>query len=424
MSDQVVQLLTKAKKILIVPNTQNNGDILFASLALNSALTQTGRQAYILSNRLSNSALWKFKLKQFKNIHSIAAIPSRLQLTLDQKELHINDLSWELSKGKYHIYLDTGSTDALPGQVKFKQSRMDFNLIIAVGSINSNALLNAGLDPELLQNTDHLFIANTKMALNNTVIPEPQSNASKSFCLRIRDLLGKADIAIPKDSATMLLAGIISHTNTFRKSISLELFDKITELVKDGADYQAGYQLAVQDLTLKKAKLLSEILNNVKEIGPGIYFSQGALPAGQKLKLKINEVLKLAEIYDCRLAVVAVRSGAQNLVYLKSNDSKIDLKKILAELKGKGNTTQGLIITSQPLAKLREQIIALVLGIKSTPKIVTREKYEQFTPVAGTVKADGFDPLVPAAKTPEPLQLGQNQIRQSPDFSPLPSAAS
>ena len=262
------------------------------------------------------------------------------------------------------------------------------------------------------------------MALNNTVIPEPQSNASKSFCLRIRDLLGKADIAIPKDSATMLLAGIISHTNTFRKSISLELFDKITELVKDGADYQAGYQLAVQDLTLKKAKLLSEILNNVKEIGPGIYFSQGALPAGQKLKLKINEVLKLAEIYDCRLAVVAVRSGAQNLVYLKSNDSKIDLKKILAELKGKGNTTQGLIITSQPLAKLREQIIALVLGIKSTPKIVTREKYEQFTPVAGTVKADGFDPLVPAAKTPEPLQLGQNQIRQSPDFSPLPSAAS
>lgn len=425
MNDQVVSLLNKAKKILIIPNTQNNGDIFFASLALDGVLKQADKQVYILSERLNTSSIWKYKLKTFKNIHPISNIPVRLQLTLNQNRFNINNLSWEKKDGDFNIYLDTEKEVIDPGQIELQKIKMDFDLIIAIGTINGNSLVNLGLPEKILNKTTRLFITPSKIALNDLILLEPKQNELKSFSIRIKNIIEYAQIALTKDSATMILAGIITHTNTFKKSISLDLFDSVKALVKKGANYQSSYDLAVQDLTLKKAKLLSELLNNIEEKSEGIYFSQGNIPPGQKLKLKINEVLKLTEIYNCRMAVVAVKSGPQNLVYIKINDLKIDLKKILIQLKGKGNSTQGLIITTLPAAIIMDQILSIISGVKpisKSTKTIDKGKLEEYIPAKLNKTNTEFNPLAPAKQLPNPLKLVPNIIKESQDISPLPIA--
>ena len=113
------------------------------------------------------------------------------------------------------------------------------------------------------------------------------------------------------------------------------------------------------------------------------------------------------------------------LIYIKINDLKIDLKKILIQLKGKGNATQGLIITTQPANELMDQILLIISGSKPAPKTtktINKGKIEEYVPT-NTVKTNAdFNPLAPAEQLPNPLKLGPNVIRETQDISPLPTA--
>ncbi len=362
--------ISKAKRILIIPNTKHNQDIIYASLALSQYLNNEERNSYVLSNTLTIDRIWKFKIKGLKIENIYEKIPTQFAIQFKKESLEVTNVSLKTNDDVYQIILDT-KTNSISNEVPinsiFKEIVTDFDLIFIIGSPSLEILLGYGMSEKQILHSNLIFISNSN--ISNTVdLPNviTYHGSSPSYSQKILNLFHDIKQELTPDLATLLLSGILSFSDNFSKNISVELFNSISQLINLGADYFQAKQLGLQNLSYKNFSLISEIYSNIKKLDIGIYYSKNTNVSFNPRSIEYQELLRFSNAFDCRLAFVYLTSKKGQVVYFKCSDSSIKLKKLLKKLNGKGNNYDGVVHTELNLEDFLVELQELMTGKNST----------------------------------------------------------
>jgi hypothetical protein len=354
MQNPLLSLKDGKKTILIITGTKHSSDVVFAALAMHLALKDQGHDPHLLSSRLLSSPIWKHKLASLKKININGQPPSRYIFKLPPG-FELKDISWEKDQDQILVKMDAQSFAKKIPPLKIQSSPLKPDLILYLGT-------NSGLDqiakqlPQESGSVDKLLILPKKISFKDKDLDIAEISQSKSFSLKVFNLLKDLGIKIDKDAANYLLSGLIAHTNVFKKNCSAEMFLVIKNLIEIGADYQLAYGLGVKDLSLKKIYFLAELQRTTIVVAHGVYQAGLILNKPLKMRIEVEDLMKLTEIYDCDLAVVSISTPLINRTYIWSNSDKYDLKKLLKSLKGKGNKYQGVIESNGDIGQIHAQI--------------------------------------------------------------------
>lgn len=368
MLNPLLSLKDSQKTALIITGTKYSSDVVFAALAMHSALKCNGHDPHLLGSRLLSSQIWKYKLSALKNININGQPPSRYIFKLPAG-FNLKDISWEKDNDQILVKMDAQSFDKKIPPLKIQSSPLEPDLIIYIGT-------NSGLDqiekqfPAKNKKTQKLIILPKKVSFQDKEISIDGLDSLKSFSLKIFNLIKELELKIESDTASYLLSGLIAHTNAFKKNCNPELFTVVKKLLDLGADYQQAYSLGVKDLSLKKMHFLAELMRTTIIVKPGVYQAGLILSKPLKMRLDVMDLMKATEIYDCDLAVVSISTPIINRTYIRNSSEKYDLKKLFKELNGKGNKQQGVIESTGDIGLMHANIYAKlgIIGDSNTNK--------------------------------------------------------
>lgn len=355
MLETLQGLLNDKKKILIATGTKHSHDVVFAGLALHLVFKTASIPNHFLSTRINKSQIWASKLSSFPEIEIKQSLPKNYTLSLP-KEFDLKDIAWKRSDDEVLIELIAAEyKEALP-KIKLKRSEGDFDLLIYIGNKSGVSPENIGFDPATKKELNTLFLFSRKVLFNNEAFESKELYLSKSFSYKALVLCEALKLPIPTTAATFFLAGLINHTDGFKKNINPQLFAAVTRLLEIGADYQKTYQLAIKDLTIKKMIFLGNLFSRTEEIAPGVFHAGLISKKPLNMRIEVSEMMKISELYNCKLAFVSIGTPQLNRIYIKNFDNKIDLKALLGKYNGKGNDKQGMIETKRALKEILSEI--------------------------------------------------------------------
>jgi|GEM_PF-3600896 len=354
MLNPLLSLKDSQKTILIITGTKYSSDVVFAALAMHSALKSNKLDPHLLGSRLLSSQIWKYKLASLKDVNINGQPPSRYIFKLPSG-FKLKDISWEKDNDQILVKMDAQSFDKKIPPLKIQSSPLEPDLVIYIGT-------NSGLEqiekqfPEKNKKTHKLLILPKKVNSQDKEISIDGLDQLKSFSLKIFNLIKELDLKIDNSAATYLLSGLIAHTNAFKKNCNPELFTVVRKLLDLGADYQQAYGLGVKDLSLKRMHFLAELMRTTIVVTPGVYQAGLILSKPLKMRLDVMDLMKATEIYDCDLAVVSISTPLINHTYIRSSSDKYDLKQLFKNLNGKGNKQQGVIDSNGDIGLIHAKI--------------------------------------------------------------------
>lgn len=308
--ETIIQEISKAHKIAIMPHISVDGDGLGSSLALAKALTKVGKSADIFIE------------------DEIPGIYSFLPGTSEIKRYVYSNYKYDLT-----IALDSGDIQRLGNRVDiFKDSQVTINI-------------------------DH-HITNTGFAEYNLV----DANASSTGEMMFR-LITMMNIAIDRDMAQCIYTAIAADTGGFR-------YSNTTPYTHEAASHLLGYDIDVADISRRIFETSS--FERVKLTGIAIQAIQLHHDGKVALVIIDKQMIKNAGARDedCEGIVNVGRSikGVEVSVVLRQindNDVKVnfrsneyaDVASISRMYGGGGHKRAAGCITKGPLLKLKDNLL-------------------------------------------------------------------
>lgn len=394
-AEKSLALWNKAKKILIVANSNTNKDVLFAALTLLDLALHEAKTATLLSPVLAKNKIWAEKLKPRIDYSRVKSeIPHELSIVIPSNLIQLEGVSYQKRPdGNFEILLDGSSRDeSTTSAPAISKGSASFDLILIVGSPSFKLLINSGFKHEALIKQQILFLTNAK---SKAETPKKRisffNGTNKSFSGKLLDMFHINKSNFTAKQLTLILSGIICYTKTFNNNINAELIGKVATLIEQGAGYYEALGMAQQDLTLKKVHLLGQLLTNTEELQPGIYASFLSKETQKKIKLDMKDLFKAAEIHNAEMVMIYFEAlaGQANKVYLKSVSNKKLLKTMLKAYQGKGSDHEGMFVTSATYKEILDKF-------RTKSDISSQE-------LSGIVRNE--NPLDVATNIPKPLQI-------------------
>lgn len=264
---QIISLINRSKSILLMPSTPVDGDSLGSSLALYLVLKKLGKEVTVVCADPVPEA-FEF-LPTTKVIDSEFSGSEDFIVTLDCHKSKINTIKTKLENDKVNIIITAKRGRFTAKDVSFHHGPSKYDLIITVDTADLQQLGrfyedNTGLFTQIpVINIDH-HSSNENFGKINLV--DVMASATTELIIPlIKDMeedTGKK--LMDEDTATLLLAGIITDTGSFQNANTTpRSFAAAAELIKYGARQQEIIQHVFKTKHLSTLRLWGRILSKI-----------------------------------------------------------------------------------------------------------------------------------------------------------------
>lgn len=264
---QIIDIVKRSERILLMPSTPVDGDSLGSSLALYLVFKKIGKQVTVVcADPIPD--VFKF-LPTTKVISSDFTAASDFIVTLDCEKSKIKTIRTKLEHDKVNIIITAKKGQFTAKDVSFEHGPSQYDLIITVDTADLEQLGRFYEDnPEMfvnlpLINIDH-HASNSNFGKINLV--DMMSSATTELLIPlIRDLETIEDKKLfDEDIATLLLAGIITDTGSFQNANTTpRSFAAAAQLIKYGARQQEIIHHVFKTKHLSTLKLWGRILTKL-----------------------------------------------------------------------------------------------------------------------------------------------------------------
>ncbi|MBI4175126.1 DHH family phosphoesterase [Candidatus Berkelbacteria bacterium] len=317
---QTVELIKNAERILLVTHTGLDGDAVGSLLALQAALGKFGKDVAVATPDPVPVGL-----------HFLAGAPTITQelsgtqdfvITLDTSQVHVEKLGYKhlADEKKLNIVITPSRGTFRPEHVSFGSGQLKFDLIIV-------------LDTPTIERLGRFFDSHAQFFYETPVINIDHHSGNDFFgkvnwvdltatstaeiLVALLESLGRDKSLLDPDIATLLLAGIMTDTESFQSTTTTpKSFTVAAQLVAAGARQQEIVQHIYRTKTLSTLRLWGKALTRLQE-EPAHRFIWSTVS---------NDDLKAVHADESELSGVADE--------LLRSASNIDFSLLLSERKG------------------------------------------------------------------------------------------
>lgn len=235
-NQQAVELIGRAKNILLVTREHANTDAIASVLALGLVLKKLNKTFDAIAPGYDAKALPDFLPK---SVEIMSALPGMrpMRVKLNVKDVPLSELSYEVRDGHLEIVIVPKKGEWKPNDVSFVHGDDRYDLVIAVDAPDM-----ASLGDVFRSHADFLY---------RTTVINIDSNAGNEYWGQVNlvdlnavsttevlyaFLTGWNKQHVDADVATAILAGMISRTRSFRSTdVTPKTLKTASELVENGA---------------------------------------------------------------------------------------------------------------------------------------------------------------------------------------------
>ncbi len=265
---QIIDLIGRSQKILILASSPPDGDSLGSAVALYMAFQKLGKDSTVICSDLVPDVL-QF-LPNMKVIGSKGATSNDFIITLDCSAIKVDSIKSAIEDNKVNIIITPKNGRFTSDQVSFNKGKTDYDLIITVDCAELNQLKgfyenNIELFHEVpVINIDH-HISNTHFGKINYV-DIMASSTTELLLPMLEEMSREAQIQlIDEDIATLLLTGIITDTGSFQNANTTpRSFARSAQLIGYGARQQEIIQHIYKTKQLSQLKLWGRVLTKIQ----------------------------------------------------------------------------------------------------------------------------------------------------------------
>ncbi|HRY90809.1 MAG TPA: DHH family phosphoesterase, partial [Candidatus Gracilibacteria bacterium] len=265
---QIIEMIKRSQSILVMPSSPPDGDSLGAALALYWILKKLDKQVTVVCADPIPEA---FQFLPTTTVISNEFSAARdFIVTLDCQKAQLKSIRSKLEHDKVNIILTSKKGQFSKEDVSFHYGPSRYDLIITVDTADLEQLGrfyedNTDLFTSLpLINIDHhasngnfgrINLVDVMSSATTELMIPLVHEMEQEFGMRLMD----------EDTATLLLAGIITDTGSFQNANTTpRSFAAAAQLIKEGARQQEIIQNVFKTKQLSTLRLWGRILSNMK----------------------------------------------------------------------------------------------------------------------------------------------------------------
>lgn len=264
----IIDVIKRSSKILVLPSSPPDGDSLGAAVALYMALKKIGKEVTVICSD-PVPEVYDF-LPNVKVIGSRIISSNDFIITIDIKKAKVDKIKSSVEDDKINIIITPSEGHFSEEDVNFTKGNLDYDLIITVDcaeliqlrGIYENNIEMFHQIPVI--NIDH-HISNAHFGKINFV--DIMASSTTELLLSLIEELAKEENTdlIDEDIATLLLTGIITDTGSFQNANTTpRAFEKASELIAYGARQQEIIQYIYKTKQLSQLKLWGRVLSKIQ----------------------------------------------------------------------------------------------------------------------------------------------------------------
>ena len=350
--------INKATKILIIPDSRTDLDLICSTYAIAYELEKIGKEVKILKNDSNfpdriNKIISSGKLQFIEKFRK-----GDFVISLKSDNAKIQNVRWEQAEnGRINILITTQEGEISKESPTFLNKNEEFDLIILLGFTNLGRIGDF-----YLSNTEHfkkekLLLINyhdNKSPTENVFINNDVSSLSEL----IFEFFKSNEVEFDKVSANYLMQGIYWRTESLRERVEVNTFEVLTNLHAKGADISKAENI-FKSLTLIESKAIQNILKNVKITKKGIAFSSIDATELNNVDL-ISSLFKdwnmIKYLLEARVSVVILTQKDFSWVTINSTSEKIPADIIAREFREKGSKSKALFKSEKSIQEIQDII--------------------------------------------------------------------
>ncbi len=267
---QVIELIKKSSKILLLSHSNPDGDAFGSLLALYMVLKKLEKDVVAVIEDLKENFSF---LPNFSELISEVKGSRDFIISLDIKEIKASKLSYNIEGDKLNIVISPQKGEFKPEDVSFSYGKWHFDLMIILDTADPEQL------GKIYEENTHLFyevpIINIDHHASNEYFGKVNlidltASSTCEILLGLIEALGKAckgseSALIDEDVATALLCGIITDTGSFQNlNTTPKSFTVAAQLIALGARQQEIVKNIYKKRSLTTLKLWGKILSKIK----------------------------------------------------------------------------------------------------------------------------------------------------------------
>lgn len=262
---QLLELIGKARHILITFSPMRGGDAVASALALGNFLEQQDKQVSIISHHWQATNQLKF-LPRIETI--LTELPSlqKFVISLNTANSKLRDLSYDVKDDRLHIYLTPQHGSFTAADITTRSSNFLYDLIFVLDSPDLESL------GDLYHNNTDFFYQTTIINIDHGITNEHfgqinlvNFNASSTAELILKLIKTINPQAINPDTATCLYTGLTLASKSFKaNTVTPITLGNASELIALGARREEVVTNLYRTKTLPMLKLWGRALARIR----------------------------------------------------------------------------------------------------------------------------------------------------------------
>jgi len=272
MSDSIqiniVDLIKRNNKILVLPSSPPDGDSLGSAVALYLVLKKMEKEVTVLCSD-PVPEVYEF-LPNMKIIGDKLTSTKDFIITLNCRRNKVEKIKSSIENDKINIIIRPESGGFSEQDISFTRGKLDYDLIITVDTAELSQLRdiyekNVEMFHQIpVINIDH-HVSNTHFGKINYV--DIMASSATELLIPLIEELAKEEgmDLIDEDIATLLLTGIITDTGSFQNANTTpRSFQRASQLIAYGARQQEIIQFIYKTKQLSQLKLWGRVLSKIQ----------------------------------------------------------------------------------------------------------------------------------------------------------------
>lgn len=250
-----IQLIEKAKHVGLILPQDPDTDVLASAEVLIQFLVSRGIYVGIIT-RLNPASF--VPQHPFSALRSLKSLTKEFIISLDTTHAPISQLRYEHTDGRVDIIISPSTYSIPQDHISFREGNTQCDCIIALG-VNDTGQINTvkqdNPSPRFSE-TPVISMDISEKPNNHAEINLIDSTLSSLAELVYRFLVSSPDYTIPKDSATLLLSGILHRTKDFSMLAHADTLLLSRELIGLGAQYETARNMSRTSLPFSITPLI------------------------------------------------------------------------------------------------------------------------------------------------------------------------
>ncbi len=412
IQNQIIDLIRRSDKILVLPSSPPDGDSIGASISLYMVLKKLGKQVTVVCSDPIPEVL-QF-LPKTEVVEDKASISSEMVITVDQSKIDAGSVRTEIVDDKVNIIITPKDGKLFKKDFTFGENSADYDLIITVDTAELVQLRdfyeqNVDLFHKIpVINIDH-HVSNAHFGKINYVDIMASSTTELLLPL-LEELASKVQMnLIDEDVATLLLTGIITDTGSFQNANTTpKSFSRAAQLISYGARQQEIIQHIYKTKQLSQLKLWGRVLTKIQTDDK--YKIIWSVVSQQDFKDTESSVDQTGDVIDELLTnapeaeVVILMKEQENgtiSISARTTNPSVDAAKIAEHFGGGGHTqAAGFRIENMDLREAEFKVINYIREFQKDR--------------LGIIEEDKFEPIIDVEKLISRAEQAQKATENMP----------